>query len=158
MVLGATASQSGRAHKNDQGAKLAIQKGTTMSIAVELEQLRDAINETDRAPYFLTVGDDGRPHCVAVTWVWRDDELSLSVGNRTLANAQVRNSVSLLWAPSDPSGYSLIVDADVTHSEGSGAGDNLVVVRPTRAVLHRPATGPTEAPCGVDCLPVLHET
>ena len=129
-----------------------------MSIAVELEQLRDAISASDRAPYFLTVGDDGRPHCVAVTWVWRDDELALSVGSRTLANARARGAVSLLWAPNDPSGYSLIVDADVTHSAGTGTGDNLVVVRPTRAVLHRPATGPTKAPCAADCSPVLRET
>ena len=110
-----------------------------MSIAVELEQLRDAIDATDRAPYFLTVGNDGRPHCVAVAWKWDGDELSLSIGNRTLANARARGSVSLLWAPRDSSGYSLIVDADVTHSEGIGAGDNFVRVRPTRAVLHRPA-------------------
>ena len=45
-----------------------------MSIAVELEQLRDAIDATDRAPYFLTVGDDGRPHCVAVAWGLDGDE------------------------------------------------------------------------------------
>ena len=118
-----------------------------MSIGVELDRLREAIAETDRAPYFLTVGDDGRAHSVAVDWRWHDDELELSVGNRTLANAKARELVSLVWAPRERDGYSLIVDGDVTHTEGTGSGDNLVRVRPTRAVLHRPAVGPGDEQC-----------
>jgi hypothetical protein len=137
-----------------------------MSIEVGLEELRDAIEQTDRAPYLLTVGDDGRPHCVAVGWSWDADALALSVGNRTLANARARTAVSLLWAPKEPDGYSLIVDGDVTRADGSGAGDNVVGMRPTRAVLHRPATGPTgptdpgrgDTACGADCVPVLRDT
>ena len=128
-----------------------------MSIAVDLEHLRDAIDATDRAPYLLTVSDDGRPHSVAVEWSWHAGELAISVGNRTLANARARALVSLLWAPSDRDGYSLIVDCTVAHTEGTGAGDNVVRVRPTRAVLHRPAVGPTEAPCGADCVPLLRD-
>jgi hypothetical protein len=129
-----------------------------MSLPVELEHLREAIAATDRAPYLLTVGDDERPHSVAATWDWQGDELALPVGNRTLTNARARGLISLLWPPSEPSGYSLIVDGDVTHTEGTGAGDNLMRVRPTRAVLHRPAAGPTESPCGADCIPVLRDT
>jgi hypothetical protein len=110
-----------------------------MSIAVELTKLHEAIGDTDRAPYFLTVGDDGRAHCVAVDWHWHDDELALSVGNRTLANSRARSLVSLVWPPSERDGHSLIVDGEVTHTAGAGNGDNLVRVRPTRAVLHRPA-------------------
>lgn len=128
-----------------------------MSIAVELEQLREAIAATDRAPYFLTVSDDGRPHSVAVEWHWHGDELALSIGNRTLANARARGLVSLVWPPGDRGGYSLIVDGEVSHAEGAGSGDNLVRVRPTRAVLHRPAAGPTDAPCGADCVPLVRE-
>ena len=128
-----------------------------MSISVELAGLRDAIADTDRAPYLLTVADDGRPHSVAVSFEWRDDELAMPVGNRTLANARTRELVSLLWAPSDPGGYSLIVDATVTETRGTGQGDNELVVRPTRAVLHRPAatTDATADGCGADCVPVL---
>jgi extradiol dioxygenase family protein len=125
-----------------------------MSIAVELEHLRDAIDATDRAPYLLTVGDDGRPHSVAATCEWRDGELALSVGNRSLANARVRTAVALLWAPSDPGGYSLIVDAVVTSATGSAGGDNAVRVRPASAVLHRPAAQPTSPPILHLSLPV----
>lgn len=128
-----------------------------MSVSVELEGLREAIADTDRAPYLLTVADDGRPHSVAVTFTWRADELVVPVGNRTLANARERNLVSLLWPPSEPGGYSLIVDATVTGASGSGAGDNAIMLSPTRAVLHRPAgdVGTAAAGCGADCLPLV---
>lgn len=125
-----------------------------MSIAVELAELRAAIDDTDRAPFFLTVSDDGRPHSVAVAATWRDDELEVPVGNRTLANAAARPLVSLVWPARDPAGYTLIVDADVIATSGTGAGDNAVRVRPTRAVLHRPAAGPTDSACGSDCVPI----
>jgi hypothetical protein len=128
-----------------------------VSVSVELERLREAIADTDRAPYLLTVADDGRPHSVAVSFTWRDDELVVPVGNRTLANARERNLVSLLWPPSAPGGYSLIVDSTVTGAGGSGEGDNVIVLRPTRAVLHRPAgdAGTSAAGCGADCVPLV---
>ena len=128
-----------------------------MSISVELDALRDAIADTERAPYLLTVADDGRPHSVAVACEWRGHELAMPVGDRTLTNARARELVSLLWPPDDADGYSLIVDATVTSAQGSGGGDNELVVRPTRAVLHRPAgsTGAAADGCGSDCLPLL---
>ena len=128
-----------------------------MSIPVELAELSDALQGLERAPYLLTVGDDGRAHCVAVAWRWHDDELELEPGNRTLANASARPLVSLVWPPDEVGGYSLIVDADVTHTTRSESGDNVLRVRPTRAVLHRPATQASPAPdgCGADCVPLL---
>ena len=127
-----------------------------MSIGVDLEQLRTTIDTLTRAPYLLTVSDDGRAHSVAVAWQWHGHEIECMVGNRTLANARSRHEVSLLWAPNDADGYSLIVDATVTATSGDGSGDNLVRLRPTRAVLHRPAPdGATLAPrCGADCIPL----
>jgi hypothetical protein len=127
-----------------------------VSIGVDLEQLRATVDTLTRAPYLLTVSDDGRAHSVAVAWQWHDDELDCAVGNRTLANARSRPDVSLLWAPNDPDGYSLIVDATVTATAGSGTGDNVVRLQPTRAVLHRPAPdGATLAEgCGADCIPL----
>ena len=128
-----------------------------VSIAVDLGQLRATIDTLDRAPYLLTVSDDGRAHSVAVAWQWHDDEITCAVGNRTLANARGRPEVSLLWPPNDADGYSLIVDASVTATSGDGSGDNLVRLQPTRAVLHRPAPeGATLAPgCGADCIPLV---
>ncbi|HEY6316658.1 MAG TPA: pyridoxamine 5'-phosphate oxidase family protein [Acidimicrobiia bacterium] len=125
-----------------------------MSIGVALDELRAALDGLERAPYLVTVGDDGRPHAVAVPWRWRDDELDVPAGNRSLANAGTRPDVTLLWPANDADGYTLIVDATVVHTEGTGTGDNLVRVRPTRAVLHRPATGPTDTACGADCVPL----
>ncbi len=127
-----------------------------MSIAVDLEQLRATIDTMVRAPYLLPVSDDGRAHSVAVAWVWHDDELDCAVGNRTLANARSRPAVSLLWAPNDADGYSLIVDATVTATTGTGEGDNVVRLQPTRAVLHRPAPDGANlaSGCGADCVPL----
>ena len=127
-----------------------------MSIAVDLEQLRATIDTMERAPYLLTVSDDGRAHSVAVAWTWHDDELDCAVGNRTLANARNRPEVSVLWAPNDADGYSLIVDAIVTATAGTGEGDNVVRLQPTRAVLHRPAPdgAALEQGCGADCIPL----
>jgi hypothetical protein len=131
-----------------------------MSISVELAGLRDAIAETDRSPYLLTVSDKGRPHSVAVSWEWRGDELAMPVGNRTLANARGCGLVSLLWPPREPGGYSLIVDATVTGTAGTGSGDNELVVRPTGAVLHRPAAadGDATSPCSADCVPLVRSS
>ncbi len=71
-----------------------------------------------------------------------------------------RPLVTLLWPPAEPGGYSLIVDGTVTSAEGAGTGDNSVVVRPTKAVLHRPAVSPDDASpgCGSDCVPLLRDS
>lgn len=125
-----------------------------MSISVDLDELRAAIRDTDRAPYLLTVSDDGRAHTVAVAPRWDGDELTIAVGRHTVANAQARPAVSLLWPPKDRAGYSLIVDADVigTSSADDGHGIRL---QPTRAVLHRPAPGLAEGEYDPDCLPIV---
>ena len=121
-----------------------------MSIPVSLVRLREAITDFGSAPYLLTVSDDGRPHSVAVPVTWDGDELVMPVGNRTRANATARPLVSLLWSPRERDGYSLIVDAEVT-----GAGDGSVVLRPTGAVLHRPAPASDDtSACSSDCIPL----
>ena len=123
-----------------------------MSIPVPVEGLASAMAERPYA-YLLTVSDDGRPHAVAVTPVLVDGVLRAEVGRRTAANAAARPvGVSLVWPPAEAGGYSLIVDgAAEVHGETVG-------VRPTKAVLHRPApadAGPVEAgSCGSDCVSV----
>ncbi len=112
-----------------------------MSIAVEIDRLREAIADFERAPYLLTTSDDGRAHSVAVTVGWAGDEIELQGGRRTAANARTRALVALLWPPDDPSGHSLIVDGDVA----TVSDDDVVRIRPTRAVLHRPAGDPSAA-------------
>lgn len=117
-----------------------------MSIPVALDELRAKITEFDTDPYLLTVGDDGRAHSVAVGVRWEGDELVVAGGRTTIANAQARPLVALLWPPPARGGYSLIIDAEVTAST-----DGEVVARPTRGVLHRPAPSGT----GNDCQPIL---
>lgn len=123
-----------------------------MSIPVPVEGLASAMAERPYA-YLLTVSDDGRPHAVAVTPVLVDGVLRVDVGRRTAANAANRpHGVSLVWPPAEAGGYSLIADG-TAEILGDGVG-----VRPTKAVLHRPApadAGPTDpASCGSDCVSV----
>jgi hypothetical protein len=121
-----------------------------VSVPVSLDRLREEISGFESEPYLLTVSDDERPHCVSAVIAWQGDAIVIGAGNRTAANASSRPSVSLLWPPNEPGGYSLIVDGTVTSASGAGAGGNVVVVEPTGAVLHRSAAGG-----GADCAPVL---
>jgi len=127
-----------------------------MSIPVGLERLRAEIERFELGPYLLTVSDDDRAHCTAVVVAWAGDELLMPAGNRTLSNARARPSISLLWPPTSPGEHSLIVDATVTATRGTGQGDNAITARPDRAVLHRPAAAENGAGArGSDCAPVF---
>jgi hypothetical protein len=125
---------------------------------VSLDRLRAEIERFTIGPYLLTVSENETPHCVAVNVSWIGEELVLGAGNHTRDNAAARPGVSLLWPPATPGEYSLIVDAAVAATRGTGQGDNEITLRPTRAVLHRPAVAGEPAPataCGADCVPVL---
>ena len=63
------------------------------------------------------------------------------IGGQTRENVERRSDVTLLWPPSEPGGYSFIVDgraaiADPTDADDDGAALRVV---PTRALLHRNA-------------------
>jgi hypothetical protein len=124
-----------------------------MSIPVALEQLQNETRRFALAPYLLTVGDDARPHAVAVAATWSGAALAMDVGKRSASNAAARPQVSLLWPPNEPGGYSLIVDGTAALERGDGR----IAVTPTRAVLHRPAATPeaAEPGCSADCVPIL---
>jgi hypothetical protein len=126
-----------------------------MSIPVSLEKLRAEVERYGATPFLLTVSDDARPHSVSVAVSWDGDALVMNPGKRTRANVAARPRVSLLWAPIEPGGYSLIVDADgAVRGDGE---DARVLAHPTRGVLHRPAASPAAIPegCTADCKPVL---
>lgn len=122
-----------------------------MSIKVDLNQLAEALADFTFA-YLITVGDDYRAHTVAVQPVLSDGVVDVgSIGNTTRRNVGQHDGVTLVWPPSQPGGYTLIVDG-----QGQPTDDGLRV-EPTRAVLHRPATPETPATnpgCLHDCVPL----
>lgn len=109
-----------------------------MSIEVSIEQLFADV-DTWGFGYLLTVSDDGRTHLLALrpTITGEGEQRRLrfdAEGRRACRNAAVRPSVSIVFPPAEHSdGYSLVVDGEAT------VVDRYVDVRPTWAVLHRPA-------------------
>lgn len=122
-----------------------------MSIGVSLEHLAETLAQF-RFGYLLTTTDDGQARVVAAYVTVDGAQLVVAdAGPRTRANAEARPSVTLLWPPTDPDGYSLIVDGTASVREDA------VVVVPTRAVLHRPAPPRPDVPdggCASDCVEV----
>jgi hypothetical protein len=125
-----------------------------MSVPVELEGLRAAIEERGLAAYLLTVSEDATPHVVHAAFRWDGGALVADVGKRTVTNAAARPTVSLLFPLRDAGDYSLIVDGSAVVTT---AGDvRRVHVTPTRAILHRPAAVPDpDAACAADCVPLV---
>ncbi len=119
---------------------------------MSIEVTRDALAATVEGfeiAYLLTLGDRPRPHVGAVGATVADGVVRVwDVGRTGLRDVAGHDAVTLLWAPSEPGRYSLIVDGTATV-----VGDRLDVV-PQRAVLHRPASPaqPTEGPCASDCV------
>ena len=127
-----------------------------MSIKVGLDDLATTLQDYAYA-YLLTGGADGRPHAVAVTPELVGGRLRIAEpGRRTRANAVERAAVALVYPPTEPGGYSLIVDGDAT------ADGDALTVSVTSAVLHRAATPgsePSATGCASDCahIPVVEE-
>jgi len=114
-----------------------------MSIRVELGELREVAAGQAPFAYLLTVSDDASAHAVAITPRINERSITCEAGNRSCANARARPNVSLLWPPSRPDDYSLIVDGRASV-DGS-----TVQIAPERAVRHRPAPDG-----GSDCAPL----
>jgi hypothetical protein len=131
--------------------------GTKAAKKVDFERLADALGGY-RFAYLVTVDDDYRVHTVTVEPELRERVMDIGlIGGKTRRNVESRSAVTLLWPPSEPGGYSLIVDgtgeiADVADSED---GTAVLRVVPTRALLHRnadPTTPGSAAGCLHDCV------
>ena len=113
-----------------------------MSIEVPIDELAATVERYDFA-YVVTVSDSGRPHLVAVRPTVSGDELTVSVGRTSLANATVRPEITLVFPPVDEGGFSLVVDATADSGAGSApdfeATSGAMRLTATWAVLHRPA-------------------
>ncbi|HEX9314773.1 MAG TPA: hypothetical protein VN986_05925 [Actinomycetota bacterium] len=132
-----------------------------MSIPVPLTELAGTMARFGSVPYLLTVGPDAAPHAASVTVEWSPPEaplkapghpeaplkapddvgfLIVATGRSTAANIRTNEALALLWPPSSPGDYSLIVDGTGSIRE---EGPHLVVViKPTSAVLHVTARKP----------------
>ena len=120
-----------------------------MSKSVDLAELAAATAGYAFA-YLVSVGDDARAHVLAVLPEMDSGVLAVGgVGRHSQANVTARPGVTLVWPPSEPGGYSLIVDGTATV-DGSA-----ISVTPTAAIYHRPAVGAEgEGRTGSDCAPV----
>ena len=122
-----------------------------MSVKLDLEQLAETLAGFTSA-YLITVGDDYRAHTVAVDPVLTDGLLDVgTVGNSTRRNATQHPDVTIVWPPSEPGGYTLIVDGRGTPT------DTALTITPMSAVLHRKATPGAPASttgCADDCVPL----
>ncbi|MGH3247279.1 MAG: hypothetical protein ACRDOI_13865 [Trebonia sp.] len=121
-----------------------------------LGRLRAETRARASEPYLLTVTSGGRPHCGTVTVTWDDDRLAVWPVPRKWAEAEAAGyrQVTLLWPPSEPGGYNLIIDG--TAARGQANDDQALLVTVTRAVLHRRGAAPATSgsSCGSDCVPL----
>jgi hypothetical protein len=131
---------------------------------VDVQRLAAALPDYPYA-YLITVDDGFHAHTVTVEPRLRNlpdgpdgpgaiVDVGL-IGGRTRNNLAQRSDVTLLWPPSQPGGYSLIVDGIAELSEaGDSAADTVRLgVVPTRALLHREADSPSAAKgCLHDCV------
>lgn len=130
-----------------------------MSIPVDVTDLAETL-EAFGAGYLLTVSGEGRVKAVTVEPTVTGAEVVVPApGRGTLANLSGNDRVTVLLPPTEPKGYTLLVDG-VASTDGED-----VRVRPSSAVLHRPAAHadgpppPLDVPqggsdCGHDCRPV----
>ena len=121
-----------------------------MSLAVELEDLAQRIQEYGPVALVVSVGEDGRPHVVSAQVEFAGDTVRAAVGNTTASNASARSAVTLVWPALPGSSYCLILDGSA--SIDTTTGSNTLVVAPTRSVLHRIAGAPESQP---SCVTIL---
>jgi hypothetical protein len=141
------------AHDGRHGAGAAGREAGAMTIPVALAELYAAIAERGARAYLLTVSAEALPHAVHVAVAWQGEALSVAVGRRTAANAAARPAVTLLFPVRSEDDYSLIVDGTASVAADSGA--QRLLIRPNKAVLHRPAAPASPTDCGSDCVPLV---
>lgn len=106
-----------------------------MSIPVAVDRLGETLADFDAGFLLTTSGADGRVKAVSVAPVLDGGVLrAVAPGRGSLANVAANPVVTLLYPPRTAPDFSLLVDGTAVVE-----GDD-VVVTPTGAVLHKPAT------------------
>jgi hypothetical protein len=129
-----------------------------MSIVVDLERLGETLADY---PYgYLLTTSRGAVKAVTISARVVDGQVDIPVGSGGSADNLADNpKATLLFPPTAPRGYSLIIDGTAS------ATDHGFRLSPAKAVLHRPAdhveaadgTRPAhthDSGCGHDCTPV----
>jgi len=128
--------------------------GAKTAKKVDLQRLAAALDDFPFA-YLITVDEDYRVHTVTVAPTLREAIIDVGlIGGRTrknLAHRAPNLTVTLLWPPPEPGGYSLIVDGRAETSDATEETARLGVV-PTRALLHREADSPAGSVSAKGCL------
>lgn len=144
-----------RTHDTSVPVPSSVPDGTTSEA---WGQVHEQISRFPHDPYLLTVTTENRPHCGSVTVRWAADGRRLiaaapSSWPGSAASGYCR--VSLVWPPPQPDGHSLIIDGDARTAPG--AGEEMLAIHPTRAVLYRrgPGRPGTDTSCSSDCIPIL---
>ena len=114
---------------------------------MSLEELARRVEEFGPVG-FLVTADGSSSHVVSVTATFDGERFLVPAGRSSQRNVASSSIATLLWPTPTGGPYCLIVDG-----EASVDGDD-VVVRPTRAVLHRLADAPTDLP---SCVPLEPE-
>jgi hypothetical protein len=112
-----------------------------VSVPVGLEELERRLDELGSHPFLVTTSADRRAHVVSVTAPFDGTRFAVPAGRTSRANAAENDAVTLLW-PGAGGPYGLIVDGTAEVD----TDDEVLVITPTRAVLHRLAGAPEELP------------
>ncbi|GAB3868814.1 hypothetical protein GCM10028801_45350 [Nocardioides maradonensis] len=122
-----------------------------MSIKVDLDEMARLVGERGSG-YLLTTSSPAVKVVTVDPVVFDGVVRVVGPGGGTLANVDANPVVTLVFPPTEVHGYTLLVDGSAVV-----AGTD-VVITPSAAVLHRPAShadGPLPPDgCGHDCAPV----
>ena len=115
------------------------------------QKLSDAISQYGSEAYLLTVGTDG-PHTSHVSIALRGGIIDCAIGKSAARNIAGQPSVSLLWPPTEPGGYAMIVNGTAATRQKPN-GTTVAEITLTKSVLHRPGPKPADSdgPCASDC-------
>jgi hypothetical protein len=104
-----------------------------MSVKVGLADLADSVAGYTTVPMLLTTDGSSRPRASAVLVEWDGTDVVVRAGRRSVANAEARPLVSLLWPAAPGQSHALLVDGDAVAID---TGEGTVRFQPTSAILH----------------------
>jgi hypothetical protein len=104
-----------------------------MSISVPLNELGSQMERYGMSAYLLTVNENSTTHIANQTFRIVNSKLECPLSRSAEQNITLHPKVSILWPSYELDGYSMIVDGYCSRSQ------DLLIIEPVSAVLHRPA-------------------